>query len=61
VISRHALKKTELTRDLCILPVNGTPIPSQWHLVYPKARQISPIAAVFRTHLMQEARRWAQD
>lgn len=58
VISRHALKPTELTQDLCVLPVSGTPIASQWHLVYPKARQISPIAAVFRTHLLQEAQQW---
>jgi LysR family transcriptional regulator, low CO2-responsive transcriptional regulator len=60
VISRHALKKSELTKDLCVLPVSGTPIPSQWHLVYPKARQISPIATVFSSHLMQEAQRWTR-
>jgi len=58
VISRHALKPTELTQDLCVLPVSSTPIASQWHLVYPKARQISPIATVFRTHLLQEAQQW---
>ena len=56
VISRHALKPTELAQDLCMLPVSGTPIASQWHLVYPKARQISPIAAVFRNHLLQDAK-----
>ena len=61
VISRHALKDSELGQELCVLPVNGTPIPSQWHLVYPKAKQISPIAAVFQAHLVQQARLWAKD
>ena len=61
VISRHALKDSELRQELCVLPVNGTPIPSQWHLVYPKAKQISPIAAVFQAHLVQQARLWAKD
>jgi len=61
VISRHALKDSELAQDLCVLPVSGTPIPSQWHLVYPKARQISPIAAVFQAHLVQQAQLWAKD
>jgi len=60
VISRHAIKDSELAQELCILPVSGTPIPSQWHLVYPKARQISPIAAVFQAHLVQQARLWAR-
>ena len=61
VISRHALKDSELRQELCVLPVNGTPIPSQWHLVYPKAKQISPIAAVFQAHLVQQARLWTKD
>jgi LysR family transcriptional regulator, low CO2-responsive transcriptional regulator len=58
VLSAHAIKPDELIKDLCVLPVNGTPIPSQWHIVYPKSRQLSPIAAVFQNHLVQEARLW---
>ncbi len=61
VVSRHALKDSELAHELCILPVAGTPIPSQWHLVYPKAKQMSPIAAVFQAHLVQQAQLWAKD
>ena len=61
VISRHALKDSELDHELCVLPVTGMPIPSQWHLVYPKAKQISPIAAVFQAHLVQQARLWVKD
>ncbi len=58
VISRHAIKADDLGHDLCLLPVSGLPIRSQWHVVYPRAKQLSPIALVFRDHLLQEARRW---
>ncbi len=58
VISRHAIKPDDLGRDLCILPVSGMPIRSQWHVVYPRAKRLSPIARVFREHLLEQARRW---
>jgi DNA-binding transcriptional LysR family regulator len=61
VISRHAIKAMDLKKDLCVLPVAGTPIASQWHVVYPKAKQISPIANVFQAHLIAQARLWAKD
>ena len=61
VVSRHALKPAELARDLCILPVTGLPIRSQWHVVHPRARQLSPIAQVFHAHLLREARHWSVD
>jgi hypothetical protein len=47
VLSRHALRDSELETDLCVLPVQGMPIPSQWHVVHPRAKQLSPIAQVF--------------
>lgn len=58
VISRHAIKPVDLGRDLCLLPVSGLPIRSQWHVVYPRAKQLSPIARVFREHLLAQARHW---
>ncbi len=58
VISRHAIKSEDLERDLCLLPVTGLPIRSQWHVVYPRAKQLSPIAQVFREHLLAQARSW---
>lgn len=58
VISRHALKTEDLARDLCLLPVAGMPIRSQWHVVYPRAKQLSPIARVFHEHLLAHAARW---
>ena len=58
VISRHALKAEDLARDVCLLPVTGLPIRSQWHVVHPRAKQLSPIARVFREHLLEQARHW---
>lgn len=55
IVSRHALKDSELAHDLCVLPVSGFPIRSQWHLVHPRAKQLSPIAQVFREHLLRNA------
>ncbi len=59
VISSHALHAGNGRRDLCVLPVQGLPIPSQWHLVHPKAKRLSPIAQVFHAHLLAEAGKWA--
>lgn len=59
VISLHALRADNARRDLCVLPVQGLPIPSQWHLVHPKAKRLSPIARVFHAHLLAEAGKWA--
>ena len=59
IVSRHALKDGGLGQDLCVLPVSGFPIRSQWHLVHPRAKQLSPIAQVFRRHLLQTAPGWA--
>ncbi len=58
VLSRHALKPEDLGRELCLLPVTGMPIRSQWHVVHPRAKQLSPIARVFREHLLAQARHW---
>lgn len=58
IVSRHALRADEPGKELCILPVTGLPIRSQWHVVHPRAKQLSPIARVFREHLLQESRHW---
>ena len=41
-----------------MLNVKGFPIQSQWHLVWPKGKRLSPIAEVFRGHLVGEAKGW---
>jgi DNA-binding transcriptional LysR family regulator len=55
VLSGHALEGRGINTGVEILPVAGFPIPSKWHLVYLRSRILSPIAAVFREHLLTEA------
>ena len=56
ILSRHALGAHH--DGLAVLNVKGFPIQSQWHLVWPKGKRLSPIAEVFRGHLVGEAKGW---
>lgn len=56
VLSRHALDGS--VGDIAVLDVQGFPIDSQWHVVHPKGKRLSPIATVFRAHLLQTASAW---
>ena len=56
VLSGHALEGRASNTGVTVLPVVGFPILSRWHLVYPRTRTLSPIAAVFREHLLREVR-----
>ena len=58
IVSRHALGPH--WDGLAILNVHGFPIQSQWHLVWPKGKRLSPIAEVFRGHLIAQAAVWMQ-
>jgi DNA-binding transcriptional LysR family regulator len=55
VLSRHALAGDPRSLGLAELPVAGFPIPSRWHVVWPRGKRPSPIAEVFRHHLAQAA------
>lgn len=55
IVSAHALGSHLDEDGLVVLPVKGFPIHSQWHLVQPRARRLSPIARVFREHVLREA------
>jgi DNA-binding transcriptional LysR family regulator len=57
VISLHALNGTGGLRDLRRLDVEGFPISSRWHVVHPRAKQLSPIAQAFRRHLLEQTQR----
>jgi len=59
VISVHALAERPAAQGVAILDVQGFPIQSQWHIVYPKGKRLSPIAQVFRQHLVDQAGQWA--
>ncbi|MBC7573952.1 MAG: LysR family transcriptional regulator [Herminiimonas sp.] len=60
VVSRHALYASAADAAVVVLKVTGFPISSQWHIVHPLGRKLSPIAAVFREHLLTESQRWLQ-
>jgi DNA-binding transcriptional LysR family regulator len=56
VLSAHALPDRPEGHGLAVLNVAGFPISSAWYVVYPRAKQLSPIATVFREHLLGTAR-----
>jgi DNA-binding transcriptional LysR family regulator len=57
VLSRHALEG-KADKDVAVLDVQDFPIDSRWHVVHPKGKRLSPIATVFREHLLQAASDW---
>ncbi len=57
VLSRHALDGKAET-DVAVLDMQDFPIESRWHVVHPKGKRLSPIATVFRDHLLQAASGW---
>jgi DNA-binding transcriptional LysR family regulator len=59
VVSRHALYERLEDDDVAVLDAEGFPIASQWHVVYPKGKQLSPIARVFNAHLLEQSQRWS--
>jgi DNA-binding transcriptional LysR family regulator len=52
VLSRHALSGNLKHHGVAELDVAGFPIQSNWFIVYPKAKQLSPIAKVFLQKLL---------
>jgi LysR family transcriptional regulator, low CO2-responsive transcriptional regulator len=55
VISRHALHGQDREYGVSVLDVQGFPLHSQWHVVHPRTKRLSPIAQVFRAHLLGQA------
>jgi len=58
VISQHALKGQGSGHDVVVLDVQGFPLQSQWHVVHHKGKQLSPIAQIFRDHLLRSSKLW---
>lgn len=56
VVSRHALHGHQKEHGVAVINVAGFPIPSHWHIVYPSKKQLSPVAAGFKTHLLHSMR-----
>jgi LysR family transcriptional regulator, low CO2-responsive transcriptional regulator len=55
VISKHALHGHAREHGVSVLEVEDFPIISNWHIVYPKAKQLPPIAEAFKAHLLHNA------
>lgn len=55
VLSVHALGSPLAPQGVVVLPVQGFPIPSQWHVVRRRTRPPSPIAQAFAGHLLAQA------
>ncbi len=53
VLSSHALGEGRPEDKVAVLDVRGFPLHSQWHVVYPKGKRLSPLAAVFRDQLLK--------
>ncbi len=60
VVSRHALHGRSAEHGVSTLDVAGFPIESQWHVVRQKGKQLSPVAAVFQRHLIQQSAGWTR-
>ena len=56
VVSRHALNADPASEGLLLPEVEGFPIETSWRIVFLKGKRLSPIARVFRDHLLIEAR-----
>lgn len=57
VVSKHALHGHQKEHGVAIVRVQGFPIRSSWHIVHAKRKKLSPIAAAFKKHLIQEIKR----
>ncbi len=60
VVSVHALGDLHGVQGVAVLPVPGFPLRSNWHIVYPKRKTLSPIAQVFRDHLVEHSEQFTQ-
>jgi DNA-binding transcriptional LysR family regulator len=56
VISIHALDQFDYDHEISVLKLQDFPINSQWHLVYLRGKQLSPIAKAFYEHVLSEAK-----
>lgn len=61
VVSVHALGEAPAKQGVAVLAVQGFPIASQWHIVHQRGKRLSPIAQVFRDHLVSQAAKWRQN
>ncbi|MBC3935722.1 LysR family transcriptional regulator [Undibacterium sp. CY7W] len=56
VLSQHALGEHLVDESLLELPVAGFPIHSNWYIVYPKGKRLTPVAQKFLSYLQASTR-----
>lgn len=52
IVSRHALHGLQREYGVAVLDIAGFPVSSNWHIVHPASKKLSPIARAFKEHLM---------
>ena len=57
VVAHHALHGFQKEHGVAIMNVAGFPILSNWHIVHPSRKKLSPIALAFKAHLLNEVAR----
>jgi len=58
VLSKYSIGDRGDQSEVAILKCNEFPIHSSWHIVSPKGKKLSPIAATFKNHLSMQAKSW---
>lgn len=51
VLSSHAMAPRPEQQGLAVLDLRGFPLPSRWHVVWPRGKRLSPVAQEFRRNL----------
>ena len=57
-LSIYSLGDKSDQEDVAVLKCKEFPIDSSWHIVSPKGKKLSPIAAIFKQHLLLQAKGW---
>lgn len=57
IISRHALHGLKKEHGVVVVDVMGFPILSNWHIVHPASKRLTPIATAFKLHMLKEIRK----
>jgi len=57
IVSRHSLHGQQKEHGVAVVDILGFPILSNWHIVHPSSKRLSPIATEFKLHMRKELRR----
>lgn len=57
IVSRHSLHGQQKEHGVAVVDLSGFPILSNWHIVHPSSKKLSPIATEFKLHMRKELKR----